>query len=94
MIRRILFATLPWIWLLTGCAEREKTVFVNVPVPVPCIEQVDPLPEWFDSKEAVKGTYDRGENVDARTALLLAGRLQRDRLIDEQQAALLACSAR
>ena len=94
MIRRACLFLLPLFWPLFGCQTPAALSTAQVPVATPCIEQVEEKPEWFDNEAAIRGTYDRGENVDARIALMLAGRLQRDRFIDGQQAELRACASR
>lgn len=73
--------------LLAGCASEPKTVTVEVPVAKSCRIEIAPRAEFPDTKAAIMAQ--RG--VDARVNLILAGRLLRDRRIDELEAALAGC---
>lgn len=72
--------------LLAGCASTPPEV-VNIPVAKSCAIEIAPRAEFPDTKAAVLGA----ENIQARVTLLLAGRLLRDRRIDELEAALAGC---
>lgn len=73
-------------YLLSGCSTLHKTV--DVPAPVPCVEE-KAVPVWADNALAIRSAA----NIEARTRLLLAGRIQRDKWIDEAVAQFKACSS-
>ncbi len=72
---------------LCGCASTPAPITVLVPVATKCAVDVGPTPDFPDTKEAILAN----ENIAARVNLLLAGRLLRDRRIDELTSALDGC---
>jgi PBP1b-binding outer membrane lipoprotein LpoB len=72
--------------LLAGCASTQPQV-VNIPVAKSCALEIAPRPDFPDTKAAVLGA----ENIQARVELLLAGRIMRDKRIDDLEAALDGC---
>lgn len=80
------------LWLLylglmvTGCASAPPQT-VDVPVSTPCLGTIDQKPALPDTKAAIDGA----ENIAARVKLLLAGRVLRDKRIDNLEAAISGC---
>lgn len=80
------------LWLLfvglmfTGCAS-SPTQTVDIPVAVSCAGKVEARPGFPDTREAVVAA----PNIEARVNLILAGRLLRDKRIDDLEAALAGC---
>lgn len=74
--------------LLTACAgmPQEHVTTVNVPVSVPCRSRIAES-TFVDSLEALR----KAPGIDVRVNLLLAGRIQRDRLIDQLKASVSGC---
>lgn len=73
---------------LSGCVGMpvEHVTTVEVPVSVPCRSRLKE-PTFVDSLEALR----KAPGVDVRVNLLLAGRIQRDRLIDDLRASVSGC---
>lgn len=80
-----------WLWaffigsFLSACASAPQTV--EVPVAKSCLVEIDNKPTFPDTKEAILAA----ENIAARVNLILAGRLLRDKRIDDLEAALSGC---
>lgn len=74
---------------LAGCAAmpQEHVTTVEVPVSVPCRITIGADPTYVDTKEALRAA----PGVDIRVNLLLAGRIQRDRRIDDLKASVAGC---
>lgn len=64
-----------------------ETVLVNVPVPIRCVPNLGPEPQYPDTNEALAAVSD----IFTGTQLLLAGRLMRIARDEEKTAALKAC---
>ena len=81
------------LWLLyvglmfTGCASTPPTQDVDIPVAVSCAGKVEARPTFPDMKDAIVAA----PNIEARVNLILAGRLMRDKRIDDLEAALSGC---
>jgi len=81
------------MWLLfvglmfTGCGTDTHAFNVNVPVAVSCAGKVEARPGYSDTAEAIHAA----PNIEARVNLILAGRLMRDKRIDDLEAALAGC---
>lgn len=77
------------VLLTTGCATMGSIARVLIPVSTSCVVQIgDPGHMSFpDSPDAITSA----PNIEARVNLILAGRLLRDKRIDELEAALSAC---
>jgi hypothetical protein len=81
------------LWLLyiglmfTGCASMPATQTVDIPVGVSCAGKVEVRPGFPDTAEAIHGA----PNIESRVNLILAGRLMRDKRIDDLEAALAGC---
>lgn len=73
---------------LLACASQPETQTVDVPVAVSCAAMIDNRPRFPDTRAAIVAAA----NVEARVNLILAGRLLRDKRIDELEAALSGCS--
>lgn len=74
--------------LLGGCAgmPQEHATTANVPLTVPCREKVE-RPAFADTGEALRSA----PGVDIRVNRLLAGRIQRDKYIDDLEASVEGC---
>lgn len=83
-------AQLVFALLLSGCAGmlQENVTTANVPVTVPCREKVE-RPAFADTSEALRSA----PGVDIRVNRLLAGRIQRDKYIDDLEASVEGCPA-
>jgi hypothetical protein len=81
------------LWLLflgmmiTGCASTPATQEVDIPVGVSCAGKVEVRPGFPDTAEAIHAAA----NIEARVNLILAGRLLRDKRIDDLEAAISGC---
>lgn len=73
---------------VVGCAgmPQEHVMTVNVPVSVPCRLRIYE-PTFVDSLEALR----KAPSIDVRVNLLLAGRIQRDRFIDDLRVSVAGC---
>jgi hypothetical protein len=80
-----------WLLLLTGCGsmpvERPAATVAKVPVAVPCV--ADPGPRF--PQPDTPQTIAQAPNVAARTDLVIAGQIQRERWIARLEAALAGC---
>jgi hypothetical protein len=80
------------LWLLyvglmfTGCASVPPQN-VDIPVAVACAGKVEVRPTFPDTKDAIVAA----SNIEARVNLILAGRLLRDKRIDDLEAAIAGC---
>ena len=81
------------LWLLfvglmfTGCTSAPVVQQVDIPVAVSCAGKVEVRPGFPDTHEAIVAAA----NIEARVNLILAGRLLRDKRIDDLEAALAGC---
>jgi hypothetical protein len=81
------------LWLLfiglmfTGCASAPAVVTVDIPVAVNCAADASERPIFPDTPAAIHAAA----NIEARTNLILAGRLLRDKRIDNLEAAISGC---
>jgi hypothetical protein len=85
-MRRFLFLILPWFWLIAGC-QTLGIQTADVPLAVGCAGSVTPRPTWQDNADAIKSA----SGIEARVRLMIAGRIQRDKRIDDLEGALVAC---
>ena len=85
----LLWALCVAFFLLGGCAgmSREIVTMVQVPIAVPCAVSIGEDPKYADTKEALRAA----PGIDVRVNLLLAGRIQRDKRIDELKASVVGC---
>ncbi len=73
--------------LTAGCQTVGDAVRVLIPVAKSCAVKIDPRPVFPDTKDAIVAAT----NIEARVNLILAGRLMRDKRLDEVEAALSEC---
>jgi type IV pilus biogenesis protein CpaD/CtpE len=73
--------------ILAGCASTPPTQTVDIPVAVSCAIEIDNRPAFPDTHDALSAA----ENIEARVNLIIAGRLLRDKRIDDLEAALSGC---
>lgn len=86
-IALLVFAAV-FAFVLAGCAvmPQEHVTTVKVPLSVPCRSRIVE-PTFVDSLEALS----KAPGIDVRVNLLLAGRIQRDKLIDDLKASVTGC---
>lgn len=82
----LIFILVLLLVIFAGCASAPQTV--EVPVAKSCLVEIDNKPTFPDTKEAILAAG----NIAARVNLILAGRLLRDKRIDDLEAALSGCS--
>lgn len=91
MIRGLL--TVCAVLLLAGCGTKPgepavNTVYVNVPVPVPCVpDNLDPRPTYPDTDAALRAARELGDFEK----LLYAGRQLRDKRLEALEAVVDKC---
>jgi hypothetical protein len=73
--------------ILAGCASTLPPQTVNIPVAVSCVVEVSTRTTFPDTHDALNAAT----NIEARVNIILAGRLLRDKRIDELEAALSGC---
>lgn len=74
---------------LAGCDTIKQGIVTqfDIPIPVACHVDVGEDPAYADTKEALRAA----PGIDSRVNLLLAGRLQRDKRIDDLKASVAGC---